>query len=388
MTALVVTPYTPSVAPDHGHGVHLRGLLRAVAERTGLVVVHPAEGELDPTIARTAVATATFEAPRRGFDRARDLRALAAGRMLRTAALDLTSIALLVERLVAEHDVQTVWVEGVELGEVASGIAPPTRRVVVLHEAARFASGREPDGVADRFVQRLDRFAAQRQQRRVVRGVDAVVVFTERDAEAVRDPLGAPVTVIPLGSDPGPDSCDPEGVDGRILFVGNFAHRPNVDAAERLVTRIFPLLRARHADTELRLVGPNPPAQIRALAGPGITVTGRVDDVADELAPAAVVVAPIDTGGGTRVKVLEALGAGKAVVASPTAVDGLRDDVASAVLVAEDDEGFAGAVSRLLDDRQERRRLGLAARAWSDRAPSWDSVAEAHLGLHSRTVRR
>ena len=117
-------------------------------------------------------------------------------------------------------------------------------------------------------------------------------------------------------------------------------------------------------------------------------MTGYVDDIAGELDRAAVVVAPIDRGGGTRIKVLEALAAGKAVVASPMAIEGLSGNVVEALIVAEDDAAFADALERLLLDRHRRRALAVAARVWAERTRSWSTVAEAHLDLHRTVARR
>ena len=385
---LVVTPYTPTATPTHGHGVYLRGLLRAMVQKAPLIVVHPADGPIDPHVERHAVEIATFAPARQGFDRVRDIRAIATGRMLRTAAFDLDEIRQTVRLLVEEHGVRTVWAEGIELGDVAATAPTPAARLVVIHEAARFSSGRVARGLTDRIVQVLDRSATRRQERRVTTRVDAVVAFTPRDAQAIDHRRASPIHVVPLGTDLPVDALDPEGVEGRVVFVGNFRHRPNVDAAERLVNDIAPILRGRLPDVEIRIVGANPPPGIVALVGPGVTVTGYVDDIAGELDRAAVVVAPIDRGGGTRIKVLEALAAGKAVVASPMAIEGLSGNVVEALIVAEDDAAFADALERLLLDRHRRRALAVAARVWAERTRSWSTVAEAHLDLHRKVARR
>src|SRR5262249_58786719 len=108
-----------------------------------------------------------------------------------------------------------------------------------------------------------------------------------------------------------------------LVFVGNYMHPPNVDAALRLVQEIFPRIAAQRPDVRLALVGDRVPARLRRVAGPNVDVTGLVSDVAPYLDRAAVVTVPVTTGGGLRVKVVEALAAGKAPVASPLAVEGL-----------------------------------------------------------------
>ena len=101
---------------------------------------------------------------------------------------------------------------------------------------------------------------------------------------------------------------------------------------------------------------------MRELAGDDVVVTGRVQDVTPYLDRAAVVVAPLRLGGGTRVKVLEALAAGKAVVASPLAAEGITQCDGEHLLLAESDEEFADATTRLLDDPDARSALGRRAR--------------------------
>ena len=161
-----------------------------------------------------------------------------------------------------------------------------------------------------------------------------------------------------------------------VLFVGSYTHPPNVDAAKRLANSIMPLVRTRFPSTSLRLVGERPPAGVRRLSNDDTVVTGRVRDVGPYFDAACVVVAPMRLGGGVRVKVLEALAAGTAVVATPLAVAGL--DVASGreLLLGTSDEELAHAICSLLADPDERAAMGARARAWAGRRPGWpDSIA-------------
>jgi glycosyltransferase involved in cell wall biosynthesis len=129
--------------------------------------------------------------------------------------------------------------------------------------------------------------------------------------------------------------------DGRLLFVGNFGHPPNVDAAFRLTRDILPAVRRGGLSVQLDLVGDNPPPELREMASPVVNVTGRVPDVTPYLDRASLVVVPLRMGGGMRVKVLEALGAGKAVVASHLATEGLDLVDGQHVVHAETDDEFA-----------------------------------------------
>ena len=158
-----------------------------------------------------------------------------------------------------------------------------------------------------------------------MREVQAVVVFTERDRLALEAlGTGTRVVRIPFGVPAVDTALAPEGAaPPEVVFVGNFRHPANVDAAVWLAGTLFPPVRDRVPDARLTIVGASPTPEVRALAGEAVSVTGPVDDVVPYLDRAAVVAAPIRLGGGMRVKVLEALAAGKAVVATPLAVEGL-----------------------------------------------------------------
>src|SRR4029077_21180246 len=171
-----------------------------------------------------------------------------------------------------------------------------------------------------------------------------------------------------------------------VLFVGNFIHGPNVDAALWLMRSIFPLVTRVRPDARLIVVGPNPPNEVTALAAPTMTVTGAVASVLPFLDDATVVVAPLRTGGGMRVKVLEALAAGKPVVASPLAVAGLEVSDGDQLMLGEQDQEFASAIVGLLQNTDARRRLAQSARDWAVRNLSWDHSIAAYEALHDQLL--
>lgn len=205
-------------------------------------------------------------------------------------------------------------------------------------------------------------------QRAVWRQFDRIQVFTTRDATAIgriAPSLVERVRVNPFGIDL-PSAAHPESEDNATLvFVGGFSHWPNVDAALWLAQDIMPRLRQRRPGVRLVLVGSYPPASVQALAAEDVTVTGYVPAVEPYLEQAAVVLAPVRVGGGMRMKVLQAMALGKAVVTTPLGVEGLTIEGAPPpVALASDAEAIANATADLLGDVGKRHALGRLARAF------------------------
>src|SRR5262249_49745539 len=140
---------------------------------------------------------------------------------------------------------------------------------------------------------------------------------------------------------------------------------PNVDAAMRLATSIFPRVLSRNPNAVLQLVGDGPPPALKKLATPKIIVTGRVPDMRPYLEAAAVIVAPLRMGGGIRIKVTDALFSAKPAVATTLAAEGLNVCHGREILLADDDLAFAQAIAQLLSNEQLRNDLSIRAHAWS-----------------------
>jgi glycosyltransferase involved in cell wall biosynthesis len=196
-------------------------------------------------------------------------------------------------------------------------------------------------------------------------------VFCEADASEVRDlaPAIAPrIRVNPYGMIL-PAACDPAREQpGTVLFTGTFAHLPNRDAARWLAAEIMPAVRARHPRARLRIVGSAPPPEVLELAGDGIEVIADAPAMEPHLEAAAVVVAPMRSGGGMRMKVLEAIAREKAVVTTSLGAEGfasLGDELP--FLVADDAGGVAAAIADLLGEPEQRRALGRRAREFAQR---------------------
>jgi glycosyltransferase involved in cell wall biosynthesis len=259
-------------------------------------------------------------------------------------------------------------------------------RVLVDHEpgvsAAPYLKTFIP--IFSHLVQYLDKIAWMRFERDVIRQIQAVVVFTDRDRKALeRYGLQTPIWKIPIGTPPPVEPLDALGKSPlSLLFVGNFIHLPNIDAARRLTNKIYPSLRRHYPELDLYIVGDQPPAELKQIADEHIVVTGRVPDITPYLDRAALFVAPIHLGSGMRVKVLEALAAGKAIVASPLAAEGLDVKDGDQISLAENDQEMVNRIDQLLSNPEQRMGLAVRAREWACANLGWEKSIITYEALY------
>ena len=188
---------------------------------------------------------------------------------------------------------------------------------------------------------------------------------------------GTRVYAIPTGVDSA--YFKPDGTleqPTRLVFTGSMDWRPNDDAMRWFIDAILPRIRAEVPLARLTVVGRNPSAALREAArGAGVEVTGTVDDVREHVDLAAVYVVPLRVGGGTRLKIFEALAMGKAVVSTTVGAEGLPLVDGVHFVRADGAEAFAGAVVALLQDGARRRALGQAGRGLVTERYAWTQVA-------------
>ena len=161
-----------------------------------------------------------------------------------------------------------------------------------------------------------------------------------------------------------------------VSFTGSMDWRPNQDGVEFFIRTLLPPLRAQVPDVRLLIIGRQPPEWLVALGQEhGVEFTGSVADVRPDMRRTAVSIVPLRIGGGSRLKILEALAMEKAVVSTVLGAEGLAVISGEHLLIADDPEAFADAVARLLRDQSERRRLGRAGRALVTERYQWDRLA-------------
>jgi glycosyltransferase involved in cell wall biosynthesis len=388
---LVCTAFPPRLDARHGGKATAQLLLHLAARNEiGLLYLRQAqEPSADATIADRCVLVTEVPAPARGRLR----RRLAWGVGLVTGlppwAVDCRSSAFdsALAHLLDEWRPDVVEIH---LQAMAQYVAAPARmgvaRILVDHDPGSSWADELLRGTTGlrRLSRRLEVAAWRRYERRTRPRFDAIVVFADRDLAAVQASAGhTPVTRIPLAVDVPGRPLAPEGSgQPTILFVGGFGHPPNADAARWLAASIFPRVLQRVPEARLELVGNEPGDEVLALASNRVSVHGSVPNVTPYMDRAAVVVAPIRIGGGMRVKVLEALAAGKALVATRRAAEGLEAQPGEHLLVADDEDRIVEALVELLLDPQRRRRLAEGARRWAEARLGWDEGVAAFEELY------
>jgi polysaccharide biosynthesis protein PslH len=187
----------------------------------------------------------------------------------------------------------------------------------------------------------------------------------------------ARVCAVPTGVDT--TYFTPNGSEeqsGALVFTGAMDWFPNEDGIAHFVEVVFPRIRAAVPEASLTVVGRNPSPRVQRLAAvPGVRITGTVDDVRPYVARGAVYVVPLRVGGGTRLKIFEALAMGKAVVSSTVGAEGLPLTPGTHFVQSDDPAQFADSVVALLRDPARRRALGSAGRSLVEQRYSWSHVA-------------
>jgi glycosyltransferase involved in cell wall biosynthesis len=254
-----------------------------------------------------------------------------------------------------------VLFEGTPMARFSDRLPRETTRIldfmdVYSRMARRQADERHAAAAEAERTRRFERQAAQR--------CKLCLAVSDEEATAARDLLDIErLEVVPNGVDTTYFSAtEDEPEHGSLLFTGTMSYRPNAEAIEVFVRQVLPRIIERMPAAKLHVVGAAPPPQIKALAGPHVSVHGYVPDMRPFHRRAAVVVVPLRRGGGTKLKVLEAAAMGKAIVTTSVGVEGLPFEPDQDLIVADSDTQFAAAALRLANDAGLRQALGKRAR--------------------------
>lgn len=237
------------------------------------------------------------------------------------------------------------------------------------------------------FRQEGTRLAAY--ERNVLNQFRLHLVCAELDGDRLAENVGPlPVQVIPNGVDLAYFRPAPEGTIQRpdsMIFVGGLSWYPNSSAMRFFVKKVWPVLVEHRPSIELKIIGRNPPADLTMAAqrDTRIKVMGFVDDIRSSVAESMVYVCPIFDGGGTKLKMIDAMAMGKAIVAHPVAAEGLGLEHGRNVLLGESPGEMAKLCLELFDDDQLRHRLGRAARERAEQAFGFDAIGAALASNYS-----
>jgi polysaccharide biosynthesis protein PslH len=223
-----------------------------------------------------------------------------------------------------------------------------------------------------------------RYERAALASFDLVLAVSEADARTLAAAYGsqrAPIRVVPTGVDteyfaPQGEQSPARATAPRLVFTGSMDWLPNEDAMLYFCRDILPRIRREEPGATLAIVGRDPTPAVRRLAQlPGVHVTGRVADVRVHVADADVYVVPLRIGGGTRLKIFEAMSMGKAVVSTTIGAEGLPVTPGRDIEFADDPQAFANTVVNLFRDERKRRALETAARRLVVERYDWSAVA-------------
>ena len=230
-----------------------------------------------------------------------------------------------------------------------------------------------------RLFAKINLWQLRKFQTFALKRVDVIMSTSKEDADFTRTRLPNPATqvwVVPNGVDTEslrqPDTAERKNC---IIFCGSMDVLMNIDAVEWFARRIFPKVREAVSDAEFWIVGRNPVPKVKALASlPGVRVTGQVEDVRPYYAKAKVAVAPFRYGGGTKLKVLEAMALGVPVVATSVGCQGIDVTPEKHLFKEENEEAFAQRVVSLLQDECLRRQMATEARRLVEERYSWHAI--------------
>jgi len=220
----------------------------------------------------------------------------------------------------------------------------------------------------------------ERFERRAFAAATRVVAVSEHDATLIRDRFGGrQVDVVDNGIDRGYfEAVQPDPDPNVILFLGSLDWRPNLDAVGLLLDRIFPAVRAREPSARLCLVGRKPPQALVRRVGklPGVELQADVPDVRPILAKSGVMVVPLRIGGGSRLKILEAMASGLPVISTGVGAEGLELVPGVNYLAADEPEAIALALVAYIRDPRPARAMAGRSRGFVLDRYDWDTLAE------------
>ena len=392
---LCVSQVPPS-PPRFGAQARIHGLMTQLARRHDLTAVMAVDDEFDADECRRAMQAYCREVVlvpnplgRGGFaKRLLQVRSLASIRSFERLRVTLAAMRQTLHRVLSDRRFDIVNLEFPYLGHYDLRRAPPGLKpasvVVDSHEIAFDLArqlARANGSLGRRLYAGVNWRKLRREELRTYCGADGVYLCSAADEQRLLDEApGVRTAVVPNAADVEyyqPRPTDPQP-DGRtVVYFGLLSTVPNADGVTYFAQNIWPRIAAVHPDARWKIIGGRPPPSLLALAGPRIELTGFVSDLRPHLASAAAVVVPLRLGGGTRLKIVEAMAMGKAIVSTTLGVEGIEAVSGRDLLIEDEPAAFADAVNQLLTDPGLATRIGQSARQLAVDRYGWSGAAQA-----------
>ena len=240
-----------------------------------------------------------------------------------------------------------------------------------------------------KFAYWTQQLAFQRYERVLSPKFDVVTCTSDIDATVFQQHCAEDaIEIIPNGVDVThylPDYSSE--ASAHLIYIGSMDWYPNEDAVAFFTDEVLPRIQEKVPDVAFSIVGGNPSTRVQKLAErEGVVVTGRVPEIKPYFAEATVFVVPLRIGSGTRLKILEALAMGKAIVSTTVGAEGLDLRDGEEIFIADEPIAFADAVTRLLTDSELRRRMGESGRVRVERDYDWRRIGEKLHGVYTKIL--
>jgi sugar transferase (PEP-CTERM/EpsH1 system associated) len=399
MRILIIADYLPYPLIG-GDRIRIYNLLRRVASRHEVSFVafleKPEDVEGVPHLRQfcVRVETASFHRRSRLAKAAGMLRYALAFKPPELRLLDSEELKGAIRQLVSKMDFDIVQIEHARMGLYLKTL-PRDRRCKSILMFHNFTFQQY------RLISQIER-QWDRKARALLNGVvmgqwepryaerfDRCTTVSEADRQLLkRANPRLRVDVIPNGVDIQKYKLLPtDKIAPALLFIGNMGYPPCVDAALYFCREILPRIRRTISAAELWIVGRDPQPDVLRLNGDGVHVTGRVDDVVPYYQQSAVCVVPLRAGGGTRLKILEAMALGRPVVSTTIGCEGLDVVDGEHLLIADDPEQFAEKTLRLLTDRHLYQHVSANGRKLVETRFDWNRIAGRLMEVYSELAK-
>jgi len=383
----------------------MHGLMTQLARRHELTAVTLVDNEFDLEECREAMQAYCREVvlvrnPNGGEGlgkRLLQLRSLASMRTFERLRVTVQAFQQALDRVMVAKRFDVVNLEFPYLGHCNLRQAPPGEKLPVLvvdsHEIAhdlvrQFA--RSGDSMGRRLYAEANWRKLRREELGIYREADGVYLCSALDEQRLLDQVpGACTAVIPNAADvefyqPKPTDPPPDG--RTVVYFGLLSTAPNIDGVIHFVQSIWPRIVETHPKARCKIIGGRPPPSLLALAGPSVELTGFVPDLRPHLAAAAAVVVPLRQGGGTRLKIVEAMAMGKAIVSTTLGAEGIEAVPGRDLLIEDDPRAFADAVNRLLAKPDLATSMGRSGRKLAVERYAWSAAAQALEDFYRRNL--